>query len=175
MPSTEGMATERDTALSSASTAPARSRRFGRADAPTVILHWLVSFLALASFATGFRIAGDAPDAGWESAISAVAPQGDVIYWHVVSAWVLVSLIVGYVVFLFRARVYRRVALDANLGGALRSQTRQVWWRAINVLIYWLAFALIGAAAVTGTLLFSDTAPISAPTLAWLHRGIAIR
>jgi Ethylbenzene dehydrogenase/Prokaryotic cytochrome b561 len=155
-------------------TARARPRRIGRVDAPTVILHWLVSFLALASFATGFRIAGDAQEVGWASAIANFALQGDVIFWHVVSALCLVSAVAGYVVFLFHGRTYRRVALDANRARAIRSQTRQVRWRAINVLIYWLAFVLIGSAAFTGTLMFSETASISASSLAWLHRGIAI-
>ncbi|MEP3330722.1 ethylbenzene dehydrogenase-related protein [Sedimentitalea sp.] len=151
-----------------------RPRRFGRVDAPTFLLHWLVSLLALASFATGFRIAADAPKVGWPEAIARFSPQGDVIFWHVVSACCLISAIAGYVVFLFHARVYRRVALTADQVKALHSKTRQVRWRAINVLIYWLAFVLFGAAATTGTLMFFETASTSASSLAWLHRGIAI-
>ena len=162
----KGEATEQDAALS-----PTRPRRLARVDAPTIILHWLVASLAFASFATGFRIAGDASQAGWASAVAEYAFQGDVIFWHVVSAWFLVSVVAGYVVFLFRARVYRRVALDAD---RIRSRIRQVRWRAINVLIYWLAFVLIGAAAITGTLMFAETASIPASSLASLHRGIAV-
>lgn len=174
MPTMKATVTAQETASSPAVPETARSRRFGRVDAPTVILHWLVSLLALVSFVTGFRIAGDAPQVGWANAIAQFAPQGNVLFWHVVSAWGLVAAVAGYVVFLFQARVLRRVALDADRIKALRSQTRQVRWRAINVLIYWLAFVLIGAAALTGTLMFSETVSVSASSLAWLHRGIAI-
>ncbi|MEO9781729.1 MAG: ethylbenzene dehydrogenase-related protein [Sedimentitalea sp.] len=174
MPTTDRMAPEQETALALASSSRARPRHIGRVDAPTVLLHWLVSLLALASFATGFRIAGDAPEVGWPSAIASVMPQGDVINWHVIAAWCLVASIAGYVVFLFRARVQRRVAFDATRRRMLASKTWHLRSRAINVLIYWLGFGLISAATLTGTLLFSDTAPISASTLSWLHRGIAI-
>ncbi|OSP53593.1 ethylbenzene dehydrogenase-related protein [Pseudoruegeria sp. SK021] len=174
MPTIEGMETAQEVAPSSVVPLTPRPRRFGRVDAPTVLLHWLVSLLALVSFATGFRIAGDAPQVGWASVIAKFAPQGDVLFWHVVSAWCLVSAVTGYVVFLFQARVSRRVSLNAPRVKALRSHTRQVRWRAINVLIYWLAFGLIGAAAATGTLMFSEVPSVPASTLAWLHRGIAI-
>ena len=164
MPATGGTATERKTALSPATTARTRARRLGRVDAPTVILHWLVAVLAFASFATGFRITGDAAQVGWASAIAEFALQGDVIFWHIVSAWCLVSAVAGYVMFLFRARVYARVALDAGRTGGILSRTRQMRWRAINVLIYWLAFVLIGAAALTGCLCSTTPRPGTAGT-----------
>ena len=54
-----------------------------RTDAPTVVLHWLVALLLLVSLATGFRIAADAQDAVWSRAVAALAPQGEVIMWHI--------------------------------------------------------------------------------------------
>ena len=79
----------------------------------------------------------------------------------------------GYVVFLLRARLVRRVALDARRMRGLRSPSRWRRWQSINVLIYWLAFVLVLAAAGTGTLMYAGSTVVSQPAVAALHRGIA--
>ena len=85
-----------------------------RIDAPTVVFHWVVALLLLVSLATGVRIAADAQDAVWSRAVAALAPQGEVVMWHIRSACALIAAAAGYVVFLMRARLVRRVALDVR-------------------------------------------------------------
>jgi MFS family permease len=143
-----------------------------RADAPTALFHWLVVLL-LGSIATGFRIAADAQDAVWSREVAALALQGEVIVWHLGSACALIAAAAGYVVFLARTRRVRRVAFDARRMGGLRSPSGRKRWRSINVLIYWLAYVLIVAAAGSGTLLYAGSPIASQPAVAALHRGIA--
>ena len=144
-----------------------------RIDAPTVVFHWVVALLLLVSLATGVRIAADAQDAVWSRAVAALAPQGEVVMWHIRSACALIAAAAGYVVFLMRARLVRRVALDARRMRGLRSPSRWRRWQSINVLIYWLAFVLVLAAAGTGTLMYAGSTVVSQPAVAALHRGIA--
>src|SRR5499426_618764 len=144
-----------------------------RTDAPTVVLHWLVALLLLVSLATGVRIAADAQDAVWSRAVAALAPQGEVVRWHIWSAGALIAAAAGYVVFLRRSRLVRRVAFDASHMRALHSPSRRRRWQSINVLIHWLAFVLVLAAAGTGTLMYVGSTIVSPPAVAALHRGIA--
>ena len=144
-----------------------------RTDAPTVVLHWLVALLLLVSLATGFRIAADAQDAVWSRAVAALAPQGEVVMWHIGSAGALIAAAAGYVVFLMRSRLVRRVAFDARRIRALRSPSRRRRWQSTNVLIYWLAFVLVLAAAGTGTLMYAGSPIVSQAAIAALHRGMA--
>ena len=95
-----------------------------RTDAPTVVLHWLVALLLLVSLATGLRIAADAQDAVWSRAVATLVPQGEVVTWRIGSAGALIAAAAGYVVFLRRSRLVRRVAFDARRIRALRSPSR---------------------------------------------------
>lgn len=149
-------------------------QRWRRADATTVVLHWLVAVLLLVSLATGFRVAADALDAGWSRAIAAaIGPQGAVLFWHVASACALLAAVSAYAVYLFRARQIARVRLDADRLRDLRSPDRRRRWRSANVLIYWLAYALLAAAASTGLLMFSDVVNRAQWAVADIHRLIA--
>src|SRR5215468_8957101 len=85
----------------------------------------------------------------------------------------LIAAAAGYVVFLRRSRLARRVAFDASRMRALRSPSRRRRWQSINVLIHWLAFVLVLAAAGTGTLMYVGSTIASQPVVAALHRGIA--
>jgi hypothetical protein len=165
-----------DTQLGAVTTAPsaARPRRpWHRADATTALLHWLVALLVLLSLATGFRIGADVPQAMWAQRVATLALQGEVVFWHILSASMLVAAAAGYVVFLLRARLTRRVALGAAQLQALRSPNRRARWRSINRAIYWFAFALLLTAAVTGVLRYLGFSSWSPSTIAALHRAIA--
>src|SRR5262245_8589939 len=144
-----------------------------RTDAPTVALHWLVALLLVVSLATGVRIAADAQEAVWWRAVAALTPQGEVVRWHVWSACALITAAAGYVVFLRRARLVQRVAFDARRLRALRAPSRRRRWQSINVLIYWLAFGLVLAAAGTGTLMYVGSTIVSQPAVVALHRSLA--
>ena len=157
-----------------AAEAVARPQRWRRGDAPTVALHWLVALLLLVSLATGFRVAADALEAGWWRGFAArIAPQGAVLLWHIASACALLAAAAGYVTFLVRARQVGRVRLDARRRACLRSPDARRRWKAVNVLIYWLAFGLVFAAGTTGLLMYSDLVNRAEWRLSHLHRWIA--
>ena len=127
----------------------------------------------LLSLATGFRIGADMPQAAWAQRMATLALQGEVLFWHIASASLLAAAAAGYAVFLLRARLTRRVAFDTARVQALRSSVRRARWRALNVLIYWLAFALLFAAAVTGVLMYAGWVGVAPSTIAALHRAVA--
>ena len=85
-----------------------------RTDVATVVIHWTVAILFTISVLTGFRVAADAEDAVWSHILAAVALQGEVVVWHVWSAWAMVAAAASYVVFLFVARLVPRVSVDAS-------------------------------------------------------------
>ena len=161
------------TAGTMARSAAVPRRRWHRVDAPTALLHWAVALLVLLSLATGFRIGADMPQALWAQRMATLAPQGEVLFWHIASASLLAAAAAGYAVFLVRAGLTRRVAIDAERLQALRSTARPARWRALNVLIYWLAFALLFAAAATGVLMYAGLGRMAPSTIAALHRAIA--
>jgi len=132
------------------------SQQGRRTDFATVIIHWIVVILFVASFVTGIRIAADAPDATWSQALAAYTLQGEVIVWHLWSAWGLAGIAVAYVVFMIVARLGARIVLDRSRVRALSTGDRRTRWQSINILVYWLAFALLAVAIATGTAIYFD-------------------
>ena len=141
-----------------------------RADAPTVVLHWLVFVTLLLSLVTGLRISADSEDAVLARALSPVLMQGDVHGLHLVSATALVFAAVAYVVYLWRAVLGSRVALGA---AGLRSRDRDTRWASVNRILYWIAFALIIVAGVTGALLYFAPQLISSAAVLTVHLAAA--
>ncbi len=125
-----------------------------RTDFATVIIHWIVVLLFVASIVTGIRIAADAPDAAWSQALAAYTLQGEVIVWHLWSAWGLAGIAVAYVVFMTAAKLGARIVLDRSRVRALSASDRRTRWQSINVLVYWLAFILLAVAIATGTTIY---------------------
>src|SRR5919109_2405476 len=119
-----------------------------RTDAPTALLHWALVATLVVSLVTGLRIAADAIDSTWARALDALLLQGSVTYWHSWAAYALTLVALAYVVFLFRTRLQARVKLDAARLRAIRSGDRRAQLKAVNVVVYWLAFVLIGVAAI---------------------------
>ena len=74
-----------------------------RADLPTLFLHWGLVAALVISVSTGWRIASTDIDPGpllrW---IDVLFLQGNVMRWHFVSATALVTLVVGYLAFLWK-------------------------------------------------------------------------
>lgn len=144
-----------------------------RSDFATSFFHWTIVALFLVSLVTGLRIAGDSPEASWSRVVAGLLPQGDVYTLHLWSAWALGAACAGYVAFLLAARLSPRVALDASRLRALSSPDRRTRWQSINVIIYWLAFLLVGAALISGSLLYFNLMVLPQETLTALHRTIA--
>jgi cytochrome b subunit of formate dehydrogenase len=149
------------------------SRQRLRSDFATAILHWTIVALFIVNLVTGLRIAGDSPEASWSSALSGILPQGNVYVLHIWSAWALGAACIGYVAFLLIAQLAPRVALDSSRLRALSSHDRRTRWQAINVVIYWIAFLLVAAAEVSGSLLYFNIAPLEQATVVTLHRILA--
>jgi Ethylbenzene dehydrogenase/Prokaryotic cytochrome b561 len=122
-----------------------------RSDVFTFAVHWLLVLTLAVSLLTGLRVAADMPQSSFASSLSGILPQGNVIFWHLVAAVGFVALFVAYAVFIWRAGLWGRIALNgswrADIAGKSGSSS---WWRALNVLIYWVAFAALIAALVTG-------------------------
>jgi cytochrome b subunit of formate dehydrogenase len=135
-----------------------------------VLLHWGLVLTLVLSLATGLRISADAPDSVLSRMLSPILMQGEVTHTHLLSAYGLIALVVGYVVFLWRARLGSRVALSLH---GIDSPSRDLRWRAINRLVYWLAFLLLIAAGVSGTLLHFFPGLLPTRALVLVHEFVA--
>ena len=150
-----------------------QSNRVEKTDVMTVVLHWALFITLLFSLATGLRISADNPDAVWASALSAVLLQGDVMRWHVWAAFGLAVITLAYVIFLIRAHLQARVALDGARLRSLTTTDRNTRWKVFNVAIYWLAFVLLAVATVTGILLYFFPGLLAHLTVIAVHRFVA--
>ena len=122
-----------------------------KSDFPTVILHWAIVIALTVSLFTGLRIAADSPESTLARTLASILPQGNVIYWHLLSALALLGLFVAYIVFIWRAGMASRIALNASLWEDIKHpHDRRARWRAINILVYWLAFLALLIAVTTG-------------------------
>jgi len=125
-----------------------------QSDAPTVVLHWGIVLTLVLSLATGLRIAADMPEADWARAVEDVLPQGDVIQWHLWAALVLLGFVAAYIGFIWRAGLLPRIALDRAWITDLTTGHREQRARAVNIAVYWMAFAAVGVAGVTGLIFY---------------------
>lgn len=146
------------------------THRRQRSDAPTVALHWMLVFTLVLSLASGLRLMADNIDAPITQALQPVLLQGQVTDWHVLSAFALTALALAYVVFLWRARLVARVALNMR---ELAARDRTARWSAINRLVYWIAFALLLVAALTGGLLYFAPALLPSRGVVAVHQVAA--
>ncbi len=141
-----------------------------RADLPTMLMHWGLVAALLLSVSTGWRIAGMHSDNLLLRWLDVLLLQGNVLRWHFWSATAMVGLVVAYLAFLWRTGLGGRLALRrANL----RSADRTVRWQAINRLMYWFAFALLGGAAATGVLLYFFPGLLPTEPLAQVHQWLS--
>jgi hypothetical protein len=127
------------------------SKAHPRADLPTVVIHWGLVLTLLTSVSTGWRIASMTDsNALWRWA-DMLLLQGNVLRWHFISAALLTALVVGYLGFLWRMGLGGRLALH---WASFKSSDRTTRWQAVNKLVYWIAFALLIGAALTGSMMY---------------------
>jgi Ethylbenzene dehydrogenase/Prokaryotic cytochrome b561 len=120
-------------------------------DWPTLLMHWCLVISLLVSISTGWRIAGMTDDSAVLKWLDVLILQGNVVRWHFLSATVLTALVIAYVAFLWRTGLGARLKLRM---ASFKSPDRTTRWQAINRLIYWVAFALLAGAALTGSLMY---------------------
>ena len=130
------------------------SKKLQKTDALTVCLHWSLFLTLLISLATGLRIAGDSHGSAWARALDPILLQGAVVNWHIWSALALTFIMVAYIVFLYRARLRRRIMFDAGARRNLVQGTTERKLRSLNILIYWISFLLLILSVLTGLVLY---------------------
>lgn len=124
-----------------------------RSDLGTIIIHWITVLAAVVSLLTGLRIAADASDAVIAPLFEFMLPNGEVWTLHIVAGLTLFFCISAYAVYVFRAALANRNspkrirALTANVAKRMR-------WAAANVLLHWLAYAIIAVLTATGVGLY---------------------
>ncbi len=141
-----------------------------RADLPTALLHWGLVVALLVSVSTGWRIATLSDSTPLMRWLDALVLQGNVPLWHFSSAMVLVALVCAYAVFLLRTGLLGRLSVRL---ASLRSRDRHARWQALNRLVYWVAFALLAASAVTGLLMYFAPGWLPAEPLAAVHQFLS--
>lgn len=123
-----------------------------KTDYGTIILHWLFVAAFVVALVTGLRIATESPDRTWINWFDAVLPRDGVWLAHMQAAVVLVALAIGYVVYMVRSGLGRRVQLDrVRLRGLFRGQTRL---SAVIALMYWIFFITMSGLLISGGLLY---------------------
>lgn len=149
------------------------SKPIRKTDVTTICLHWALVMTLTASLLTGFRIAADAPEDGWAQALDAFLIQGNVIQWHSWAALGLGIITVAYMVYLARARLRQRVILDASQRRNLKTGDQQARFKALNIVLYWMAFLLLGASIGTGLILYLFPGLLPYWLATEVHRALA--
>ena len=128
-------------------------KTISRTDRGTVLLHWLAVGFLLASLLTGLRIAADVPERTWINWVSFMLPGSMIWDIHIWSGMALTALSVAYVLYIMRAKLGARIRPDrVRLSGFWRGGPGR--WRALNIILYWLLFAVLTAQFATGTLAY---------------------
>ena len=129
-------------------------KKLPRTDAGTFALHWLSAAAVVASLLTGLRIAADDRDASISRFLSPVLPQGEVWTVHFIAGLTLFFCAVAYMVYIRRAGLQARIALQKarKLTMPVVAKHR---WDAVNVLLHWVFFGLVVVLASTGVALYA--------------------
>jgi hypothetical protein len=124
-----------------------------KTDYGTIILHWTFVAAFAVALVTGLRIATETPDRTWINWFDAVLPRDSVWLAHMQAAIVLVAVAIGYVVYMLRSGLGRRVQLDkVRLRGLFgRGQARL---SAVIALMYWIFFVTMSGLLISGGLLY---------------------
>ena len=124
-----------------------------KTDYGTIILHWLFVAAFAVALVSGLRIAAETPERTWINLLDVVLPRASVWTLHMQAAVVLVAVALGYVVYLVRSGLVRRVKLDkVRLRGLFgRGQSRL---GALIALMYWIFFVTMAMLLFSGGLLY---------------------
>ena len=125
-----------------------------KTDFGTVVLHWTLVALLVASILTGLRIATVSPDdMAWVHALDSVLPSTAVWTIHMPVAVALFGLALAYAIYVRRAGLTRRTLPDrVRLMGLLRGG--QPRWTAINIILTWVLLLTLVGEIVTGCLMY---------------------
>ena len=122
-------------------------------DSGTVVLHLVLVISFFVLLFTGLRIATDDPSSKWLAFLDPLLPMEHIWFRHLVAALVFAATLLGYAVYLIRARLTARVRLDGARLAAIRRRG-SARWAACNTLVYWGLMVCFAVEIVTGTMLF---------------------
>ena len=124
-----------------------------KTDYGTIILHWTFVAAFAVALVTGLRIATETPDRTWLNWFDAVLPRGSAWVAHMQAAIVLVSVAIGYVVYMLRSGLGRRVQLDkVRVRGLFRRGQARL--SAMIAMMYWIFFVTMSGLLISGGLLY---------------------
>jgi hypothetical protein len=103
---------------------------------------------------TGLRIATETPDRTWINWFDAVLPRDSVWVAHMQAAVVLVAVAIGYIVYMVRSGLGRRVQLDRVRLRGLFVGRGQARLSAVIALMYWVFFVTMSGLLISGGLLY---------------------
>jgi hypothetical protein len=144
-----------------------------KTDYGTIILHWLLVAAFGVAFASGMRIATEAPERSWINLFDAVLPQ-NVWVMHMQAAVVLVAVALAYTIYVVRSGLGSRIRLDkVRLRGLFgRGQARR---GAVNIVLYWVFFvAMLVLMGSGGLMYFGHFAGDDVATLHWYATWVII-
>ena len=125
-----------------------------KTDYGTIILHWLFVTAFVVALVSGLRIAGESPERTWINMFDAVLPSGSAWTAHMQAAVVLVAVALGYIVYMVRSGLGRRVQLDrVRLRGLLFGRG-SAKLSALVAIMYWIFFVTMTGLLVSGGLLY---------------------
>ena len=145
-----------------------------KTDYGTIILHWTFVAAFAVALVTGLRIATETPDRTWINLFDAVLPRDSVWIAHMQAAIVLVAVAIGYVVYMLRSGLGRRVQLDrVRLRGLFgRGQARL---SAVIALMYWIFFiTMLGLLVSGGALYFGFYSGYDVAMLHWVGTWVIL-
>ena len=124
-----------------------------KTDYGTIILHWTFVAAFAVALVTGLRIATETPDRTWINWFDAVLPRDSVWVAHMQAAIVLVAVAIGYIVYMLRSGLGRRVQLDkVRVRGLFRRGKARL--SAVIALMYWIFFVTMSGLLISGGLLY---------------------
>jgi len=103
---------------------------------------------------TGLRIATETPDRTWINWFDAVLPRDGVWIAHMQAAVVLVAVAIGYIVYMLRSGLGRRVQIDKVRLRGLFVGRGQARLSAVIALMYWIFFVTMSGLLISGGLLY---------------------
>ncbi|KRQ97938.1 ethylbenzene dehydrogenase-related protein [Bradyrhizobium valentinum] len=145
-----------------------------KTDYGTIILHWTFVAAFAVALVTGLRIATETPDRTWINWFDAVLPRDSVWIAHMQAAIVLVAVAIGYIVYMVRSGLGRRVQLDkVRLRGLFgRGQARL---SAVIALMYWIFFVtMLGLLVSGGALYFGFYSGYDVAMLHWVGTWVIL-
>ncbi len=125
-----------------------------KTDLGTIILHWMLVIALIVAVATGLRITSNDPAWAWLQALDPILPAETVWSYHMLAGLTLFAVSVAYIAYMSQSGLTRRIRPDkARLLGLFgRPQARL---GALNIILYWLLFAMLTVLIVTGCLLYT--------------------